>query len=270
VYRRDSAPWPYHAARMHGHRFFVINYYDRGVGAVRLPEKTVQVAAGHVLLMVPGQLHDTSGIAHMSGWVIEFTSDTAAPRDGQGSPLHATGTPWLAFAGRGEASHAEVPAGERRAWEQRFERMESETRDLQLQSRAAIRALLDLVLIDLARLLDPSRRPRAATGSALLRQVLAAIDGRYTEPGLSLAGIARAVGRSASHVTAVVRAETGMTVLQWLTERRMAEARRRLHETDEDVAIVGERVGYCDPAYFARLFRRVHGTSPRSFRRMRG
>jgi AraC-like DNA-binding protein len=50
----------------------------------------------------------------------------------------------------------------------------------------------------------------------------------------------------------------------------MAEARRRLHETDEDVAIVGERVGYCDPAYFARLFRRIHGTSPRSFRRMRG
>jgi AraC-like DNA-binding protein len=61
-----------------------------------------------------------------------------------------------------------------------------------------------------------------------------------------------------------------MTVLQWLTERRMAEARRRLHETDEDVAIVADRVGYRDAAYFARLFRRVHGVSPRSYRRMRG
>jgi AraC family transcriptional activator of pobA len=67
-------------------------------------------------------------------------------------------------------------------------------------------------------------------------------------------------------VTAVVRAQTGMTVLEWITERRMEEARRRLRETDEDVSIVAERVGYEDPAYFARVFRRTHGMSARDFR----
>jgi AraC-like DNA-binding protein len=265
---------------MHGHRFFVINYYDRGAGAVRFPEETVEVGAGHVLITVPGQLHDTSGIAHMSGWVIEFTGEILAPLDGGGSLAlpHAGGTPWLVFSGRRQAGHAEVPASERGAWEQRFERLASEVDHRRLGWREAIRASLHLLLIDIARLLDPPfdppfdppHRARAAAGSALLREVLAAIERRYAEPGLSLSGIARAVGRSASHVTAVVRAETGMTVLQWLTERRMADARRRLHETDEDVAIVGERVGYRDPAYFARLFRRVHGASPRSFRRLRG
>ena len=93
------------------------------------------------------------------------------------------------------------------------------------------------------------------------------IDRNFAEPGVSLSAVARAVGRSPSHVTALVRRETGMTVLEWLTERRMAEARRRLRDTDEDVAIVAERVGYLDPAYFARLFRREHGVSPRAFRR---
>lgn len=272
IYRRDSAPWPYHAARMHGHRFFVINYYDRGAGQVRFPEETVEVGAGHVLVTVPGQLHDTSGIAHMSGWVIEFTGEVLAPLDGGGALAlpHAGAAPWLVFSGRRRASHAEVPASERGAWEQRFERLAAEGRDRRLGWREAIRGLLHLLVIDIARLLDPPYAARAAAGSALLREVLAAIERRYAEPGLSLSGVARAVGRSASHVTAVVRAETGMTVLEWLTERRMAEARRRLHETDEDVAIVGERVGYRDPAYFARLFRRVHGASPRSFRRLRG
>ncbi len=57
-----------------------------------------------------------------------------------------------------------------------------------------------------------------------------------------------------------------MTVLEWITERRMAEARRRLRETDEDVAIVAERVGYHDATYFIRLFRRAHQTTPRAFR----
>src|SRR5471030_3017132 len=78
--------------------------------------------------------------------------------------------------------------------------------------------------------------------------------------------VARAAGRSPSHVTAVVRAQTGMTVLEWITERRMEEARRRLRETDEDVSIVAERVGYEDPAYFALVFRRTHGMSARDFR----
>ncbi len=132
-------------------------------------------------------------------------------------------------------------------------------------AREAIRALLALLLVDFARLLSSARAPRAA--SALVKEVMETIERRFAEPRLSLAGIARAVGRSPSHVTAAVRAETGMTVLEWLTERRMAEARRRLDETDEDIAIVGERVGFLDPAYFARRFRSAHGVSPRGYRK---
>lgn len=275
VYRRDGQRWPFHSSRMHGHRFFVINYYDRGEGTVRLPRGVVRVTAGQVLLTAPGELHDTSGIAHMDGWVVEFTGDLLGPPSAGPSLVlpRTDGTPWLAFAGRrfDRPAHAEVPAGERPAWEERFHRLERETAGALLGSREVVRALLHLLLIDLARLLAPEPRAGgpgapASTTSALPSEVFAVIEERYAAPGLSLAAIARAVGRSASHVTAVLRAETGMTVLEWLTERRMAEARRRLQETDEDVAIVGERVGYRDSAYFARLFRRAHGMSPRSYR----
>jgi AraC family transcriptional activator of pobA len=258
---------------MHGHRFFVLNYYDRGVGEVRLPREVVRVAAGHVLLAAPGELHDTSGIAHMGGWVVEFTGDLlGAQAAGPSLVLPRTdGTPWLAFAGRrfDKPAHAEVPAAERPAWAERFERFEREALGAELGSHEAIRALLHLLLVDFARLLAPSksaRRPR----SPLLSEVFAVIEKRYAEPKLSLAAIARAVGRSPSHVTAVLRVETGMTVLEWLSERRMAEARRRLQETDEDAAIIGERVGYLDPRYFARVFRRAHGMSARSYRQQHG
>jgi len=274
VYRRESARWPFHASHMHGHRFFVVNYYDRSTGEVRLPRAVVRVGTGHVLLTAPGELHDTSGIAHMGGWVLEFTGDLlGTTADGPSLVLpRADGTPWLAFAGRrfDKPAHAEVPADERSTWEARFQRMQRETADALLGSREVVRALLQVMLIDLARLLAPELSSRASGTSALRAEVFAVIDRRYGEAGLSLAAIARAVGRSPSHVTAVVRAETGMTVLEWLTERRMAEARRRLQETDEDVAIVSERAGYRDPAYFARLFRRAHSLSPRAYRRSHG
>lgn len=268
AYRRESARWPYHAARMHGHRFFVLNYFDRGEGRLRLPGRTVPVRPGHVFLAAPGELHDTSGVATLGGWVVEFTPELLARPGGTSLlPPRAGGT-WLSFAGRPleRPAFAEVPEAERASWEERLERLVRETRTARVGSIDAIRAILELLLVDLARLLVPGMRP-AASGSPLLNEVFAVIDRRYAEPGVSLSAVARAVGRSSSHVTAVVRRETGMTVLEWLTQRRMAEARRRLRETDEDVAIVAERVGYLDAAYFARLFRREHGVSARAFRR---
>jgi AraC-like DNA-binding protein len=42
----------------------------------------------------------------------------------------------------------------------------------------------------------------------------------------------------------------------------MAPARRPLVETDLTVAELGRKVGYADPIYFARTFRRAHASTP--------
>jgi len=75
------------------------------------------------------------------------------------------------------------------------------------------------------------------------------------------------VGRSATHLATVMRKETGRTVGQWILEHRMAEARRRLRGTDEQVEVIAERVGYADVTHFIRLFRRTHGVTPAAWRR---
>jgi AraC-like DNA-binding protein len=56
-------------------------------------------------------------------------------------------------------------------------------------------------------------------------------------------------------------------VQEWIAERRMTEARRLLVESDLSVAEVGQRVGYTDPGYFVRSFRRAHATTPLAWRR---
>jgi AraC-like DNA-binding protein len=259
AYRRESQRWPYHAADMHGHKFFVLNYFDRGEGELRLPDRSVRLAAGHIFLAPPGELHDSSGIARMGGWVLEFTGDLVP----QSAVLSLPGRRFQAPA------FAVVPQGERASWTWRLDRLVAEVQGARLGSLDVARALLQVVLVDLARLLVPAAKPSRSSGAPLFREVLAVIDRRHAEPKLSLAEVARAVGRSPSHVSAVVREQTGMTVLEWITEQRMEEARRRLRETDEDVGIVGERVGYPDPAYFARVFRRTHGMSARDFRNAR-
>jgi AraC family transcriptional regulator, transcriptional activator of pobA len=47
----------------------------------------------------------------------------------------------------------------------------------------------------------------------------------------------------------------------------MAQARRLLVETDLTIDELARQVGYADPIYFVRTFRRVHGTTPLRSRR---
>jgi AraC-like DNA-binding protein len=59
-------------------------------------------------------------------------------------------------------------------------------------------------------------------------------------------------------------------ILEWIIERRMAEARTMLEETDLPVAEIARRVGVFDAGYFSRLFTRTHGISPRQWRGRHG
>jgi AraC-like DNA-binding protein len=56
-------------------------------------------------------------------------------------------------------------------------------------------------------------------------------------------------------------------VQAWIAERRLAEARRLLAQTDEPVEAVGRRSGFRDASYFSRRFRRAHGVTPAAWRR---
>ena len=68
------------------------------------------------------------------------------------------------------------------------------------------------------------------------------------------------------HLTTLVRKRTGRTVLDWITERRMVQARHLLAETGLPVNEVARKVGLPDPGYFARVFNRANGVSPRAWR----
>jgi AraC-like DNA-binding protein len=66
--------------------------------------------------------------------------------------------------------------------------------------------------------------------------------------------------------TTVVRRRTGRTVQEWIIERRMSEARVLLGGTDLPISEIARRVGVADAGYIARLFRTIHGVSPRRLR----
>ncbi|WP_341704062.1 helix-turn-helix domain-containing protein [Ferrovibrio sp.] len=62
-------------------------------------------------------------------------------------------------------------------------------------------------------------------------------------------------------------AATGHAPLAYVQQLRIADAKRRLERTAEPVEEIGWRVGYEDPAFFRRLFKRLTGVTPGHYRR---
>ncbi len=123
-------------------------------------------------------------------------------------------------------------------------------------------SLLALVLAEVAR---ASKTSVPVGAPSVVAQALSVIEARCLGP-LSLTEVAQAVRRSPAYLTTAVKQATGRTVVAWIIEGRMAEARRRLSQTDEYVEVIAERVGYADPSHFVRLFRRRHGAAPAAWR----
>jgi AraC-like DNA-binding protein len=143
-------------------------------------------------------------------------------------------------------------------------------------------ALLDEILTSLERDQSPPRLV-AAAGAAwkLLTQI--AVDRIIPAPGdplqramaylaerldgaVRVPDLARMVGVSASHLTTLFREATGGGVLAHHTALRMARARQLLDTTPATVADISTEVGYDDPFYFSRQFRKHHGVSPSDYR----
>jgi AraC-like DNA-binding protein/uncharacterized RmlC-like cupin family protein len=255
--------------RAHVHHFFEFVYVERGPGTHRIGSRSVQVGAGDLFVIAPGEVHDSSGLASASRWVVAFGADALDPARADTDLFLALPDEllFLAFLRVDGAAtgHVRIPRAERRRWRERLGQLVAEIHGQELGNMAAARALLTLLLTDTARLLAPQLALTPAATHPLLARVFSFIDTHYREP-ISLQDVAAAVGHAPTYLASLVRRQTGRTVLAWIVERRMAAARYLLLETDQTVQQVAAAVGYRHTGFFIRQFARLHGMTPHAWR----
>ncbi|HCE6396333.1 MULTISPECIES: helix-turn-helix domain-containing protein [Pseudomonas aeruginosa group] len=77
---------------------------------------------------------------------------------------------------------------------------------------------------------------------------------------------AEQLGISAAHLNALCRRLAGASALQLINQRLLLEAKRNLVYTSMTVREVSDQLGFSEPAYFSRFFKRGTGQSPKAFR----
>lgn len=84
---------------------------------------------------------------------------------------------------------------------------------------------------------------------------------------VTLEDTAAVAGVTAAHLSRLFRKELQLSFSDYLTSLRMERARSLLEEAERSVREVGCMVGYQDPNYFSRVFKRWVGVSPSEFGR---
>lgn len=133
-------------------------------------------------------------------------------------------------------------------------------------SREILQLLLSTLLLEIDRLPGDSENGDPHAGSEIYALLRTELERSYatTRRAEDYAG---RLGCTVKTLTRACLAATGQSVKQVIDARVALEAQRLLAHTDEPVAVIGRRLGFCEPTNFGKFFTRHTGTTPGDFRR---
>lgn len=89
----------------------------------------------------------------------------------------------------------------------------------------------------------------------------------HPEETLTVQDAAALVGRSVSSTAHLFKKLTGRSIRQYQIEHKLEEADRILkHSPDRPIKDIASRLGFDDPLYFSRLYKKYRGSPPSVFR----
>jgi two-component system response regulator YesN len=87
------------------------------------------------------------------------------------------------------------------------------------------------------------------------------------ESKLTRKEIADQVYLSPDYLTKLFRKETGMTIIEFVTEEKVNVAKRMIGQDNIPIGEVAQRLGYENFSYFSEIFRKKTGKSPSEYKR---
>ena len=100
----------------------------------------------------------------------------------------------------------------------------------------------------------------------IVDSAVAYIDLHYTDENISLNTVARAINVSTNYLSAMFSQKTGMSFVEYLTQKRMTRAKQLLRQGGKRSGEVAAEIGYRDPRYFSFVFKKTQGCTPREYR----
>lgn len=247
-----------HVNAPHGHSFYLLLYVSQGTGTHTIDLVTYELHPGSVFFVAPGQVHQWQLAADADGIVVFFEPSFYQLRYPERNLL---ALPYF------DSQHPPVrylPAGNELA--PLFEHLQREYQADFPNQAEVLRAYLALVL-ELATRHYPAA-PASTEAGLAQRQIrqFGALLNQYYRTQRSVREYAELLHLTANYLNALGRRVLGQTASDLIHARVVLEAQRLLTHSGLAVAQGADELGFEDPSYFGRYFRKYVGVSPEVFR----
>lgn len=142
------------------------------------------------------------------------------------------------------------------------------TWEKQIHSCMSIYMIETLFTVSLSAKLTEIRIQRLKGSDKAVEAVKRWILANYNQHA-ELNTLANMVYLTPSYLSKLFKQETGLTLTDYIIEIRIKKAKHLLKNSlDMKVHEIGTEVGYVDPAYFNKLFKRIVGVTPNEYKRI--
>ena len=256
LFSGESQTRPGHRIGPKVYDFWLLHHVLSGTGVYRVEGTEYRLRAGHAFLIAPGRL-------------IEYEADAIDPWRYR----------WIAFAG----SHSEELVGSAGFSAARpvadaggslrpaalIGRIQRAFRVGGKLAHLEAAGLLRLLMVEYGKAQTREEMPVPGPGAGsneLVQRIVHYLSTQYAEP-VSIELMASTLGFSRAYLSRVFKRHTGMTPVAFLLRLRIDHARRLLRERMElTVEQIAASVGFQDPLYFSKQFRRICGMPPTAYR----
>lgn len=240
---------------------YQIVWVTRGSAALLLDERRDEVTGPAAVVVPPGVVHGFRFAPETEGFVL-----TLSPRFLLEGEFQATGESFRQlFSAAGVLRIADEALAQRlhnlfRTLADEFAAPDAPGSPVaQWLARAIVSRLAQ------ARAQAPREDEHVWRNQALYARFMLLIEAHYLEHW-NLERYASRLGVSTTRLNRLVRAESGRSALEVIHERLTREACRRLAYVAAPAATLATDLGFDDPAYFNRFFKRRTGMTPRRWR----
>jgi AraC-like DNA-binding protein len=88
---------------------------------------------------------------------------------------------------------------------------------------------------------------------------------QHYKESVSLNDLSNYIGRTPNHISHLFKSVTGMSPIDYLHHVRITKAKELMFDKMMPISVIAEETGFCDQAYFNRVFKKLTGCSPTAF-----
>lgn len=143
------------------------------------------------------------------------------------------------------------------------------TSDLLIRNCEALQDVQSILRLQIGMLLtftEQVQRLRSGIRPTALALEVAAYVQRHLTETVSVEAMAQELHLSRPHLSRRFREETGMTLTDFVLQKKSEEAARLLVTTDKSLIAISEYLGFSSQSHMARVFRKYQGESPQRYR----